>query len=148
MSKESDMKTSMFGKDLKYKSKSGMNSDGSSSSSGHKGEIDKDSLGIEKFEIKIKKKKKKEEETDKEHYYKEVQKEMTIGLSQYVDLEIGPVKFISAEEYKEKSRKQKKLYNLQGQLFGRDLLEMIIKKFNQINEDQDNERREKEMIKL
>jgi hypothetical protein len=37
---------------------------------------------------------------------------MTIGISQYVDLEISPVKFINNEEYKMKTKKQKRLYNL------------------------------------
>ena len=73
---------------------------------------------------------------------------MTIGISQYVDLEINPVKIISAEEYQSKTKKQRRLYNLQAQLFGRDMLENQIKKFNHINEDQDATRREKELMKL
>ena len=43
-----------------------------------------------------------------------IQDEMTMGLTQFPDLEMTPTKVVSQKEYMKKSKRQKKLYNVQS----------------------------------
>jgi hypothetical protein len=48
---------------------------------------------------------------------------MTIGISAYNELEIAPVKFTLPEDMQTWPTRKRKLYSLQSQLFGINLLD-------------------------
>lgn len=50
--------------------------------------------------------------TDKKLIANKIQDEMTMGLTQFPDLEMAPTKVVSQKEYLKKSKRQKKLYNV------------------------------------
>ena len=56
-----------------------------------------------------------------------------MGLTQFPDLEMAPTKVVSQKEYMKKSKRQRKLYNVQSQIFGRDVLESHIKRYQKLN---------------
>ncbi len=72
--------------------------------------------------------KKKEAKEKMDEIRKKVQAEMTIGISQYIDLSIASVNPLSAEEFSGLTKKQKRLYLLQSQLFGRDIMASPLQK--------------------